>query len=60
MLSPTPIVHDRPSLADVLQLLSLWPGLADHPERLAACLEAGEQEVRTVLEALVIEGEVLA
>jgi hypothetical protein len=39
--------------------LSPWPPLVDHPERIASLLEAEEDEVRAVLEALEVEGEVL-
>jgi hypothetical protein len=61
MLAPTPIVHDPPSLlGDVRQALSLRPALADFPARLAEHLEADERAVRTCLEALTVEGEVLA
>jgi hypothetical protein len=61
MLAPNPIVHDPPSLlGDVRQELSLRPFLADYPARLAERLEAEEQAVRACLEALEVEGEVLA
>jgi hypothetical protein len=59
-LAPTPILHDQASLlADVRVLLSQWPILADRPERVAARLQADEHAIRTVLEALEIEGELL-
>jgi hypothetical protein len=60
MLAPNPIVHD-PSylLGDVRQALSLRPALADFPARLAEHLEADEWAVRTCLEALTVEDEVL-
>jgi hypothetical protein len=57
MLAPTYILHDPQSLlGDVRQALSLRPGLADYPQRLAKYLEADEQAVRTCLEALYLEG----
>jgi hypothetical protein len=62
MLAPIRIVHDDPPslLGDVRRELSLRPILADYPERLAAELEAAEQAFRACLEALEVEGEVLA
>lgn len=55
------IVHDPPVLlGDVRLALSLRPGLADHPRRLAEYLDAGETAVRVCLEALRIEGELAA
>ncbi len=61
MLAPAPILHDTPSLlGDVRLALSLHPGLAVYPWRLAAHLEADEAAVRACLEALTVEGEVLA
>ena len=61
MLAPLPIVHDLPYLlGNVRRELSLRPILADYPERLAEELEAEEQAVRACLEALDVEGEVLA
>jgi hypothetical protein len=61
MLVPNRIVHDPPSLlGDVRQELSLRPALADYPAGLAERLEAEEQAVRVCLEALEVEGEVLA
>jgi hypothetical protein len=45
---------------DVRVLLNRRPELASYPERLAAELEAAEQAVRVCLEALEVEGEVLA
>jgi len=61
MLAPNSIVHDPPSLlGDVRQALSLRPALADFPTRLAEHLEADEWAVRACLEALTVEGEVLA
>jgi len=61
MLAPTPIVHDSPILlGDVRQALSLRPALADFPARLAEHLRADERTVRMCLEALLVEGEVLA
>lgn len=61
MLSPAPILHDPPALLGDLRLaLSLRPELADYPRRLAAHLEADELAVRGCLEALRVEGEVLA
>ena len=41
-------------------MLSLRPELADHTERLAAELEAEENSVWACLEALKVEGKVLA
>ncbi len=53
MLSPTPIVHDPPTLLGDLRLaLSLRPELADFPRPLAEHFEADEQDVRGCLEAL--------
>ena len=61
MLAPTPIVHDPPSLlGDVRLTLSLSLHLLDHPEALAALLEADEHDIEEALEALAVEGEVLA
>jgi hypothetical protein len=61
MIAPPPIVNDPAVLlAEVRGLLSLRPTLSDYPERLAAWLEADEQDVQNVLEALRVEGEVLA
>jgi hypothetical protein len=61
MLAPTPIIHEPPSLlGDVRQALSLRPALVDFPARLAEHLEADEWAVRACLEALTVEGEVLA
>jgi hypothetical protein len=61
MLGPTLILHDAACLlADIRLLLSRWPGLVDYPERLAALLGADEHDVRAVLEALKVEGEVLS
>jgi hypothetical protein len=40
--------------------MNLCPELAGYPERLAAELGAEEQAVRVCLEALEVEGEVLA
>ena len=60
MLAPNPIVHDPPSLlGDVRLTLSLSPHLLDHPEVLAALLEADEHEIEAALEALLVEDEVL-
>ena len=61
MLASTPIVPE-PSclLADVRQALGACPDLVDYPKRLAALLGADEQDVVHVLEALTVEGEVLA
>ena len=57
MLAPTPIVPDpRTLLGDVRQALSLRPGLADFPARLAEYLKADERTVRECLEALYLEG----
>jgi hypothetical protein len=47
-------------LSDVRALLSQRPALVDHPERLAALLGTDVFEVLAVLEALTVEGEVLA
>ncbi len=61
MLAPNPIVHDPPSLlGDVRQELSLRPVLANYPARLATRLGVDEQAVRICLEALEVEGKVLA
>jgi hypothetical protein len=61
MLAPNRIVHDpRSLLGDVRQELSLRPALADYPAGLAERLEAEEQAVWVCLEALEVEGEVLA
>jgi hypothetical protein len=47
-------------LPEVRFLLNGCPELASYPELLAAELEAAEQAVRACLEALEVEGEVLA
>ena len=61
MLAPTPIVHDSVYLlGEVRVLLSLCPPIVDYPERIATLLGADEYDVRAVLEALKVEGEVLA
>ena len=61
MLAPSHILLDPPTLlGDVRQALSLRPALADFPARLAEHLEADERAVRACLEALLVEGEVLA
>ena len=59
-LAPPQIVHaDVCLLADVRMLLSRAPEVADCPERLAALLGAAEYDIRAVLEALEVEGQVL-
>jgi hypothetical protein len=61
MLAPPLILHDPAHLlADVRSPLSVRPALTDYPERIATFLGASEDEVRSVLEALTVEGEVLA
>ena len=61
MLAPIPILHDPTCLVgEVRGLLSLSPTLVDYPERIAARLGADEYDVRAVLEALEVEGEVLS
>ena len=61
MLAPTLIVHDQPCLlADVREQLSTRPMLVDYPTHLAELLGVEEQDVLLVLEALRVEGEVLA
>lgn len=61
MLASTPIVHNPPCLlADVRQVLSVRPILANYPGRLATLLEADEHDVVLVLEALQVDDEVLA
>ena len=61
MLASDPIVHDPPCLlADVRQVLSTRPILADYPGRLANLLKADEHDILSVLEILEIEDEVLA
>ncbi len=61
MLASTPIVHNPPCLpADVRQVLSVRPILANYPGRLATLLEADEDDVVLVLEALQVDDEVLA
>lgn len=61
MLAPAPIVHDPTCLlAEVRSLLSLQPALHGCPERVAALLGVDEHVVRTVLEVLEVDGEVLA
>jgi hypothetical protein len=53
MLAPTLIVHDPSSLlGDVRLAVSLRPGLADYPRRLAEHLEADERAVVGCLETL--------
>jgi hypothetical protein len=48
-------------LGDLRLALSLQPGLADYPRRLAAYIEAEEQDVRACLESIRDErGEVLS
>jgi hypothetical protein len=47
-------------LADVRQALSIRPILVDYPERLAALLKADEHDIMLILEALKVDGEVLA
>ena len=57
MLAPVTILHDAPALLGDLRLaLSLRPELADFPRRLAAYIEAEEQDVRQCLEVLHLEG----
>jgi hypothetical protein len=61
MLAPTHIVYDPPALiGDLRQALSLRPSLVDYPQRLAKELKADEHEILVCLEALEIDGEVLA
>jgi hypothetical protein len=61
MLASIPIVHEPHCLlADVRQELSARPVLADYPRRLAVLLKADEHDVVTILEALKVEGGVLA
>ena len=48
------------SLPDVRAVLSRWPYLSDHPEALATLLKIDEHEIQKLLEALLVEGEVLA
>ena len=58
-----PLTHSIPNqelLPDLRALLSSWPHLGDRPEALAGRLGINECEVRTLLEALTVEGEVLA
>jgi len=62
-LSPTHSISEPnpPALLGDLRLaLSLRPELADFPRSLAEYLEADEQDVRECLDALRVEGEVLA
>jgi hypothetical protein len=47
-------------LADVRQALSIRPTLVDYPDRLAALLKVDEHDVVLILEALKVDGEVLA
>ena len=61
MLAPLKRSIPEPELLpDVRLLLSFRPELADYLEHLAAELEAEVSGVRTCLEALEVEGEVLA
>ncbi len=62
MLAPTPILHDSSAclLADVRALLNSRRELVDYPERLAALLDVDVFAVVGVLEALEVEGAVLA
>ncbi len=61
MLAPVTILHDAPTLLGDLRLaLSLRPELADFPRSLAEHLEADERDLRECLDALRVEGEVLA
>jgi hypothetical protein len=58
-----PLTHSIPNeelLPDLRAVLSPWPHLAERPEALAALLGIGECEVGALLEALTVEGEVLA
>jgi hypothetical protein len=59
MLAPTHSVHDT-VLADLRALLHVWPVLVAYPERLAKLLGVNEYVVQYSLEALKVEGEVLA
>lgn len=49
--------HDL--LPDLRALLSLRPRLVKYPKTLATLLDINEHEVRALLEALAVEGEVL-
>ena len=57
---PNRSIPEPELLPDVRLLMNLCPELAGYPERLAAELEAEEQDVGACLEALEVEGEVLA
>ena len=60
---PAPLKRSIPEpelLPDVRFLLSWHPELADYPEHVAAELKVEEQAVQACLEALEVEGEVLA
>ncbi len=57
---PNRSIPEPELLPDVRLLMNLCPELAGYPERLAAELGAEEQAVRVCLEALEVEGEVLA
>jgi hypothetical protein len=54
------IIPEPELLPEVRSLLSLCPELVDYPEHLATELEVQEQNVQVCLEALEVEGEVLA
>jgi len=61
MIAPlTRSILNQELLPDLRVLLSHWPHLAEHPEALAALLKTDEHEVWVLLEALAVEGEVLA
>jgi hypothetical protein len=62
MIAPITVYTDDPPslLGDVRQALSLRPILVDYPTRLAELLKADERAIRECLEALRVEGEVLA
>jgi hypothetical protein len=61
MLAPLKRSIPEPELLpDVRLMLSCRPELADYPERLAAELEGEVSGVRACLDALQVDGEVLA
>ena len=62
MIAPESVhTNDPPCLlADIRSQLHVWPQLSAYPERIAALLGADEYAVRRALEALEVDGEVLA
>jgi hypothetical protein len=60
---PAPLMRSIPEpelLPEVRYLLNRCPELVEHPECLTTSTTASEYEILAVLEALSVEGEVLA